>query len=205
AGHMAKLNPVVQQLFLERERAAQHECNEVVAPMGADVARLVNHFAASKHAITPDVGTDIEIIAKGRQAEVTGCGSRKERAWFGIELAKAHEVAGERGGQDGKVALHITGSNARSRAGKCPPRDCHARFASGRGKRGTGTALHAEEGYGDPAFVIAMPNARSGGSPFLSSHGTGKNRRFVQPALFHLRQKNRATSATLVVDEDALS
>ncbi len=48
---VAQLDAVLDQRLLEGERAAQHEGDEIVAPMGADVGRLVDDLAAAEYPV----------------------------------------------------------------------------------------------------------------------------------------------------------
>ena len=110
---MAKLDAVLDQRLLEGERAAQHEGDQIVAPVAADIGRLVDQLAAAKHAVARHVGADVEVLAERGKPEVAGRGGRQQRARLGIELAEAQEIARQAHRQDGEVALHVARRNAR--------------------------------------------------------------------------------------------
>ena len=113
AGHVAQLDAALDQRLLEGERAAQHEGDEIVAPMGAHVGRLVDQLAAPEHAVARQIGADVEIVGERRQPEIAGRRGRQQRAGLGVELAEAQEIAGKVARENGEVALH----EARRQAG----------------------------------------------------------------------------------------
>ena len=70
AGDVAQLDSVLEQRLLERERASQHERDQIVAPMPANIGRLVDQLALPEHAVTRQVGADVEVVGEARQPEV---------------------------------------------------------------------------------------------------------------------------------------
>jgi hypothetical protein len=69
-GDVAQLDAVLHQRVLERERAAEREDHEIVAPVLVDVGRLVDQFAVAEHLVAAEVGADVEVAAERRQAAV---------------------------------------------------------------------------------------------------------------------------------------
>src|SRR5207302_4381149 len=64
ASHVAKLDAVLDEGLLERERAAKDKGDEIIARMAPDVRGLVDEVAAPEHPIAREIGTDIEIVAE---------------------------------------------------------------------------------------------------------------------------------------------
>ena len=109
---MPQLDAPLNERLLEGEGAAEHESDEIAAPMAADVGRLVDELAVAEHTVARQIGADVEVVGKRRQAKIAGRRSREQRARLGIELAEAQEVAGDVAGQNGEIALHVTRSDA---------------------------------------------------------------------------------------------
>ena len=125
---VAQSSPSATQRLLERERAADHEADEVVAPVRLDVVRLLDQLAVAPDAVARQVGADVEVGAERRHARVAGLGHAEQRARLRIALAEAQEVVGEVGGQDGEVALDIAGC-APAVGRRCSPRRTRSRAA----------------------------------------------------------------------------
>ena len=111
----------LQQRLLERERAAEHEGDEIVAPVRHDVGRLLHDLSITPHAIAWQVGADVEVDAEGGNAGIADVGHTDDRARFGIELAEAMKGAGEFFRQDCKIALHEAVGDARRVMGHTGP------------------------------------------------------------------------------------
>ena len=117
---VADRQAVRQQRFLERKRAAEHEGDEVVAPMRHDVGRLVDHLAVAPDAVARQVGADVEVEAERGNAGIADIGHADDRARFGIELAEPVEGRRQLLRQDREIALNETVGDAgggRSHAG----------------------------------------------------------------------------------------
>ena len=69
--------PSATQRLLERERAADHEGDEVVAPARRDVGRLLDEHAVAPDAVARQVGADVEIGAERRQARIARLGDSR--------------------------------------------------------------------------------------------------------------------------------
>src|SRR3954470_3179418 len=158
--------------------------------MPADIGRLVDQFALSEHAVTRQVGADIEVVGEARQPEIARRGGRKQRAGFRVELAEAQEVARQRPRQDGEVALHI----ARRETGGRPPELAAAGRQARRAARPVGGA--ADDSREMVATLIASP-CRSGGPrrgcDYLitaQNHALRENRLNMPPGSRFLKAKN---------------
>src|SRR5215468_10742362 len=100
---------------IERERAAEREGDEVVAPMVANVVGLVDQLAVLEHAVARHVGADVEILCELRQPPVARLADRQHRAGFWIELAEPQEIRRQLARQNCQVALHVTRRETRGR------------------------------------------------------------------------------------------
>jgi len=100
--------PSAHQRFLERIGAAEHEGDEVVAPMRRDVGRLVGNLAIAPDPVARQVGADVEIDPKRRNPGIADIGHADDRARLWIKLAKTVKGGGELFGEDREIALHIT-------------------------------------------------------------------------------------------------
>ena len=133
---MTQLDARLDQRLLEGERAAQYEGDEIVAPMRADISRLVDDLATAEHAVTRQVGADIEILGQRGQARIAGCGGGQQRTGLRVELAEAQEIASDRIRQDREIALDVTrrktGGLAFERAGADGKSGLLARLRNGR-------------------------------------------------------------------------
>ena len=116
AGDVAQLDAVLDQRLLERERAAQHEGDEIVAPMGADVGRLVDQLAVAG---TPGSAAG-RCGCRGPSASV---GSRKSPGaeaassgqGFGLSWQKRRKSPARSRRQNREIALHVAGRHAGGR------------------------------------------------------------------------------------------
>ena len=159
---------VRHQRFLERERAAEHEGDEIVAPMRHDIGRLLHHLAVTPDPVARHVGADIEIDPERGNAGVADVGHADDRTRFGIELAEPVKRRRELFRQDREIALdEAVGDAGRGRrhAGAAgQPRlqaRQHLRFAVdcpalSSPDRQSPTALHASTG-GAAEFYHARP------------------------------------------------
>ncbi len=82
---------LLQYRQLEGERAAEHEGDEIVRPVFADVGGLVDQFAVLEHAIARHVGSNVD-VAEIRKRRVPRRAHADHRAWLGIALAERGEL-----------------------------------------------------------------------------------------------------------------
>src|SRR5262249_27576377 len=118
-----------------------------------------------EHTVARQIGADVEVVGKRRQAKIAGRRSREQRTRLGIELAEAQEVAGDVAGQNGEIALHVTRSDAGGLA--------LGTAAAGRGPRGAAgrreerrSANRGKNRHG--AFLLGR--AENAGTGCLSYH-----------------------------------
>ena len=119
AGHMAQLDPLLDQRLLERKRAAEREADEIVAPDMANIGRFLDQLAVAPHPVFRQIGADVEILAQSREARVARLGHRQHRAGLWVGLCKPQKIMRQRLWQDDQVRLDIAGGEPRGRAGKC--------------------------------------------------------------------------------------
>jgi hypothetical protein len=105
-------NAGLQDRQLERERAAQHEGDEIVGPVFADVGGLIDELAVLEHAITRHVGADVD-VAQIRQRGIARRAHADQRTRLGVALAECGELQRQLLGQDAQVALDVVGRDAR--------------------------------------------------------------------------------------------
>ena len=134
AGHVAKLDAVFEQRLLERERAADGEGDEIVAPVFEDVARLVDERAVAPDAIARQVGADVEIVGQSRNARIARRRDADQRARLRIALAELQKILRQGLRQDREIGLHEARRQPRGRAGMRIAPDRQPRRATG-GKR----------------------------------------------------------------------
>ena len=120
----------VEQRLLERERAADDEGHEVVAPLRRDVGRLVDELAPPPDAVARHIAADVDVGAKRGEHRVAGLGHREQRARLGVALAVAQKVLGVRARQDDDVALHMVAGEAAGVRGPRAAADRRARFGN---------------------------------------------------------------------------
>jgi hypothetical protein len=126
---VADRQTVRQQGFLEGIRTADHEGDEIVAPVRHDVGRLLHHLAVAPDAVARQVGADVEIDAERGNAGVADIGHADDRTRFGIELAEPVKRGRKLLGEDREIALDETvgdaGRGGRHAAAAGMP-GCHA-------------------------------------------------------------------------------
>ena len=94
--------------MLERKRTADHEDDEVVAPMRHDVGRLFDEFAVAPDAVTRQVRANVKINPERRDTRIADLGDADDRARLRIELAEAMKRGGELFWQNRQIALDMT-------------------------------------------------------------------------------------------------
>ena len=102
---VADRQAVRHQRFFEGIRTADHEGDEIVAPVRHDVGRLLHHLAVAPDAIARQVGADVEIEAERGNAGIADIGHADDRARLRIELAEPVKRGRELLGQDHEIAL----------------------------------------------------------------------------------------------------
>src|SRR5262249_62202228 len=112
---------LLHQRFLEGVGAAEHESDEIVAPMRRDVSRLLHHLAVAPDAIARHVGADVEIRPERWNAEIADIGNADNRARLWIELAEAMKGGSVFFRQDREIALHKAIGDAGGGRGHAPP------------------------------------------------------------------------------------
>ena len=163
---MPQLDAPLNERLLEGEGAAEHESDEIAAPMAADVGRLVDELAVAEHTVARQIGADVEVVGKRRQAKIAGRRSREQRARLGIELAEAQEVAGDVAGQNGEIALHVTRSDAGGLALETACAGSEPRVAAGLREERRSASRHG-------GFLLARSSwgrAENAGTGCLSYH-----------------------------------
>ena len=91
---VAQRHARLQQRFLERERAAEHEAHEIVAPQRLTSHRLVDQIAVAPDAIARHVGADVEVGAERGMRGSPASDTPSSGHGFGIALAEAQEILG---------------------------------------------------------------------------------------------------------------
>ena len=136
-----------EQRLFERERTAEHEADQIVAPDALDVARLVDQRAVAPHAIARDVGADIEVGGERRNRGIARLRYAEQRARLRIGLAEAQEILRVIMRQDRQIALHVavgeTGGRRIERAGARRETDIEAGVERSRDSRQPHLLLHA--------------------------------------------------------------
>ena len=97
--------PGIDERLLEREGAAERKGHEVILPEVADAPNVAVELAVTEHAVAREVGPEVEVLPKLRQAGVPRLGHREQRARLGVALAEAGELGRVVAGQDGEVGL----------------------------------------------------------------------------------------------------
>ena len=110
-------HPRLLQRLLERERAAEREGHEVVAPIRADVGHFLDEFTVAENVVARDVGADVEIVGERGQARIAGIRAGDQRAGPRIALAIEQEILGPGARQDADIGLHEAGRDAGGVAG----------------------------------------------------------------------------------------
>src|SRR5690606_3453948 len=93
------------QRGLERERAAQHEGDQVIAPEVRNVTHLLRQFAVAPYAVLRQVAADVDVLPQLGQSDLAWFADRKYRAGLGIALAKTQKITRQHLRQDHQVAL----------------------------------------------------------------------------------------------------
>src|SRR5207237_3087616 len=99
-GDVPQLDATLDERLLEGERAAQHESDEIAAPMVADIGRLVDEFAVAEDAVARQISADVEVVGERRQAKIARRRSCEQRARLGIEVGEAGKIDGEVAGKE---------------------------------------------------------------------------------------------------------
>ena len=73
----------------------------------ADIVDFFDEFAISPHAVSRNIGTDVEILSKSGQMWIACFRYGQQWARLRIALAKAQKIVGQRGWQDRYVALDV--------------------------------------------------------------------------------------------------
>jgi len=120
AGDVTQFDPVLDERLLERERAAEGKAHEIVAPDMKEVERLLDQLAPAPHAITRQIGADVEIFTQTGQVRVAGPGNREHRTGLRVGLGEAQKVVGQRLRQNDQIGLHVAGRQTRRRTGEIP-------------------------------------------------------------------------------------
>ncbi len=120
---VAQRDAGLRERLLERERAADDEAHEIIAPDGFQVARLVNQHAVAPDAIARNVGADVEIRAEQRDRGASRLRDAEQRTRLRIGLAETQEVLRVVARQDGEIALHVAGGETGGRRIE-RPRSC---------------------------------------------------------------------------------
>ena len=81
---VAQPQAVVEQRLLERERAADHERHQVVAPEVAHVGGLADQLAVAPHAVARDIGADVDVRAERRQRGSPGSDTASSGQGLGL-------------------------------------------------------------------------------------------------------------------------
>ena len=103
--HVTQRNALTREHLLERERAADREYDQIVAPYFADVGGLLTENAVAIDVVARNVRADVEIAAQRRQIELPGFTDPEQRAGFRIAQAEAHEVLCVGARENGEVGL----------------------------------------------------------------------------------------------------
>ena len=82
-----------------------------------DVGGFLDHLAVAEYAVAGHVAAHVDVGAERGQRRIARRRYREQRAGFGIQLAEAQEIRGQRLRQDHHVALHAAGREARGVAG----------------------------------------------------------------------------------------
>ena len=112
---VADRQPLGLERALERERAADQEADEVVAPVLARVGRLVGDLAVPEGPVARDVGAQVGAGRHLRRLGGTGVGDVEHRARPRVLDAEAQEVEGVGLGQRDEVGLGVAGGEAGGR------------------------------------------------------------------------------------------
>ena len=91
---------------LEREGAAEHEGDQIVAPQIGDIAGRRDRLAIAKHHIFADIGPQIQILGQLGNVWRSRPRTPEDRQRLGIGAAIGLEILGMRRRHDHQIALH---------------------------------------------------------------------------------------------------
>ena len=91
---------------LEREGAAEHEGDQIVAPQIGDIAGRRDRLAIAKHHIFADIGPQIQILGQLGQERRSRPRTSQDRQRLRIGAAIGPEIPGMRRRHDHQIALH---------------------------------------------------------------------------------------------------
>src|SRR3989442_1560929 len=135
-------DPRLQQRPLERERAAQEEGDEVIAPVRRGVGDLVGEHAVLVDPVARQVGAEVRARRHAHRLRRADVGDFQQRARSWITLAEEQEVVGSVPGEHREVRLDVTLAEAGGDARQLAPPDVGADLAGGaRVDRHTGVLL----------------------------------------------------------------
>ena len=106
-----------EQRALERERAADQERHEVVAPVLAQVGRLVDKLAVAPDAVAGQIGAQVGARRDLRRLGRAGVGDVEQRAGLRVGAAEEQEVERDGLRQRDEVRLGKAGGEAGGRPG----------------------------------------------------------------------------------------
>ena len=99
----------LEERRLERERAAEEEGDEVVAPLARDVGHLGGEAAVAVDPVLRDVRPEVRARGDAGRLGVPGVRDLDQGARPGVSLAEDEEIVGLRPGQDDEVRLDVAG------------------------------------------------------------------------------------------------
>mgnify|MGYP000565080461 CR=1 FL=1 len=137
--------PGLDELGLERERAADDERYEVVAPVVLDILHFGHQLAVLVDAVAREVGGDVAIGGADGGLARAGLRDLEQRAGLGVALCEQQEVVGLLARQHDEVRLRVAGAQAarrrRERARTDQPTRLHRRRGKHLGPNLVGNAL----------------------------------------------------------------
>jgi hypothetical protein len=122
---MAQRDPFACEHVLERERAADREHDEIVAPQRFERIDALGQPAVAVHVVARHVGAHVEIRAEHVDPERARLADTQQRTRLRIRMTEAQEIVRMRVRQDGEVRLRerpaLAGRRAAERAAAYGP------------------------------------------------------------------------------------
>lgn len=104
---MLERNVGGDQRMLERERAADRERHEIVAPQRGDVGGLLIVGTVAVDAVQRHIGADIDVDAEIAEDRIARFGDVDQRTGLAVQRAELQEVIGPVARQDHDIGLDI--------------------------------------------------------------------------------------------------
>lgn len=111
-GVVAHFDARLHQFRLEGKRAADHEGDEIVTPVGGDIGGFFDKLSVAVNAVLRKVGCDIAVGRADRCLASSHLGHLEQGAGLGVSLCEQQKIVGLLLWQDDEVRLRISRAKA---------------------------------------------------------------------------------------------